>query len=151
MTPDSPVTARVSHRFSQPAERVFAAWLDPALIGQWMFGPHLRDEEIVSLKLEARVGGRYSFVVRRQGQELDHAGEYLELDRPRRLVLTWGLREERDPSRLVLDFEPQADGCEVTLRHEMRAEWADFVGQSEAAWARMLRTLDATLSGVPLP
>ena len=78
-----PVHAIVLHRFAAPAERVFDACLDPAWVGRWMFGPNVREEKIVRLTLEARVGGRFSFVVERQGAEVDHVGEYLAIDRPR--------------------------------------------------------------------
>ncbi|WP_335342470.1 SRPBCC domain-containing protein [Polycladomyces zharkentensis] len=62
------------------------------MIGKWMFGPAHpeREEEVVRISLDPRVGGSFSFVVRRQGQEMDHVGEYLEIERPRRLVFTWG-------------------------------------------------------------
>ena len=82
------INVRVTRRYTAPPERVFDAWLDAEMIGKWMFGPALRDEEIVRLSLDARVGGSFSFVVRRQGEEIDHMGEYLEIDRPRRLVFT---------------------------------------------------------------
>ena len=61
------VHAVVSHRFTASAERVFDAWLDVAWIGRWMFGPVVRDERIVRLVLEPKVGGKFSFVVNRQG------------------------------------------------------------------------------------
>jgi uncharacterized protein YndB with AHSA1/START domain len=35
----------VKRRFNACPERVFDAWLDRNLIGQWMFGPKLRDFE----------------------------------------------------------------------------------------------------------
>jgi uncharacterized protein YndB with AHSA1/START domain len=48
---------RVEHRFSVSPERVFDAWLDPVWIGRFMFGAHLRDEQVVSLENDPRVGG----------------------------------------------------------------------------------------------
>ena len=113
----SPPTATVTvrRRFSASAEQVFDAWLDPAMIGQWMFGPKLRDEEIVSLKVDAQVGGRFSFVVRREGKELDHVGKYLEIDRPRRLVFTWG-------DRGVLRRRDRRDGRDRPARRWLRAD-----------------------------
>jgi uncharacterized protein YndB with AHSA1/START domain len=57
----------VTHRFAASPERVFDAWLDPALIGQWMFGPAVREEEVLRLATDPRVGGSFSFLVRRQG------------------------------------------------------------------------------------
>src|SRR5688500_1328867 len=96
----------VIRSFSLPPEEVFNAWLDPAKIGKWMFGPPLRDEKVVRMGLEAKVGGRFSFVVEREGKEFDHTGEYLEIERPRRLAFTWGIRGMSDDSasRVTLEF-----------------------------------------------
>jgi hypothetical protein len=49
-------TARVARHFNIPAERLFEAWLDTSVIGQWMFGPNVRDEQIVNLSNDPRVG-----------------------------------------------------------------------------------------------
>jgi uncharacterized protein YndB with AHSA1/START domain len=142
-----PVAARVVRRFNAPPERVYDAWLDPAMIGGWMFGPALRDEEVVSLSIDARVGGAFSFVVRRQGQEIDHIGEYLEMDRPRRLAFAWGVRQDPPQmSRILLDLAPRDSGSELALTHELHPDWADFKSQSEAAWGRMLDALALRLA-----
>ena len=96
------------HCYPATRERVFDAWLDPALIGQWMFGPKLRDETVVCIEVVARVGGSFSFVVLRQGTEFDHVGEYLDVDRPSRLVFTWGMRENLpETSRVTIEIAPQ--------------------------------------------
>ncbi|MCY2945382.1 MAG: hypothetical protein NT142_12795 [Planctomycetota bacterium] len=42
--------------FDQPAEELFAAFLDKELIGQWMFGPLLRKEEALGITLDGRGG-----------------------------------------------------------------------------------------------
>jgi uncharacterized protein YndB with AHSA1/START domain len=142
MNSESPVQARVTQQFNVAAERVFDAWMDPDLIGQWMFGPALREEEVVRLTVDARVGGAFSFVVRRQGQEIDHIGEYLEIDRPHRLVFTWGARgHSDDESRVIVTITPLTEGCELTLVHEMSPQWADFVDRSRAGWAKMVGVL----------
>src|SRR5690349_14724744 len=124
-----PVQARVTRRFSASPERVFAAWLDPEQIARWMFGSAVRDEEVVQISLEARVGGAFSFVVRRQGVEIDHVGEYLAIDPPRRLVFTWGVRQELPASsRVSIEIVPvEPEGADLTLTHVLHPDWADFV------------------------
>ena len=88
MKTEARIQVQVKRRFDASGERVFDAWLDPQMIGQWMFGPALRQETILRIAVDARVGGSFSFLVRREHQELDHVGQYLEIDRPRRLVFT---------------------------------------------------------------
>ena len=145
-----PVKTIVSHRFAFPAERVFDAWLDPEWIGRWMYGPGVREERIVRLGLEPRVGGRFSFVVDRQGTEVDHIGEYLEIDRPRLLVFTWATRDSLpDTSRVIVEFSPCAGGCELTLTHVMAAKWAPFADKAAGAWRNMLGALDRALGPQP--
>ena len=142
MSTESPIIVRVARRFGMPAERVFDAWLDPQIIGRWMFGPTVRDEEVVRLSLDGRVGGKFSFVVRRKGQEIDHIGRYVEIDRPRRLIFTWAVAPDaEDASRVVVEIVPRGGECELTLTHEMKPQWADFAGRVEAGWTTMLDAL----------
>lgn len=142
MSITTPAVVRVSHPFAATPEQVFDAWLDPAKIGRFMFGPTVRDEEIVRLSLEARVGGTFSFVVRRQGQEVDHIGRYVEIDRPRRLVFTWAVAPDAiDASRVIITIAPQGTGCELTLTHEMQPKWADFAPRVETGWRTILGAL----------
>jgi uncharacterized protein YndB with AHSA1/START domain len=138
------VNVRVMQQIEAPAERVFDAWMKPELIGKWMFGPSVRDEEIVRLHVDARVGGRFSFVVRRQGQEIDHVGEYLELARPTRLAFTWGIANS-DSSRVTVEIAPKGGGCEVVLTHVLHPDWAHFASRTEAGWAKMLEALAKAL------
>src|SRR5258708_31749512 len=133
-----PVIVTVTQRFSAPAERVFDAWLDTALIGRWMFGPALRDEEVLRIATDPHVGGAFSFLVGRQGQEIDHVGKYLEIDRPRRLVFTWAIApasiEPDVASRVIVAITPVGSGCELVLTHEMQPEWADYAGLVTEGW-----------------
>ncbi len=109
-----PVPAIVMRRFGASPERVFAAWFDPVRLGRWMFGQGVRDEQIVRLTLDARVGGNFSFVVNRQGTEVDHVGECLEIDRPQPLVFAWATRESLpETSRVIVEITPRDFGCEV--------------------------------------
>jgi uncharacterized protein YndB with AHSA1/START domain len=138
---------RVTRHFDTPPERVFDAWLDQAMIGRWMFGPAMRDEEVLRISLEPRVGGAFSFRVRRQGAEIDHVGNYLEIDRPRRLAFTWGVvGESQDESWVGVDVVPAGAGAQLTLTHHMHPKWADFAARVEASWSKMLDALAAALT-----
>ncbi|HEX2862001.1 MAG TPA: SRPBCC family protein [Lacunisphaera sp.] len=142
------VRAVVTRRFNASAGRVFDAWLDPAWIGRWMFGPNVREEQIVRLGCAARVGGEFSFVVARSGTEIDHVGEYLEIDRPHCLVFTWATRDNLpDASRVVVEIAPVNDeACELTLTHVMGPDWAAFVDKAAGSWGKMLDVLARVLT-----
>lgn len=141
------VAVRVRRAVPAAPERVFDAWLDTALLAQWMFGPGTREEEIVRLWTEPRVGGRFSFVVRRGGEEIDHVGTYLEIDRPRRLVFTWGVGEEAgDASRVIVEIAAEGAGSALTVVHEMHPDWAEYADRTRAGWTHMLEMLSARFS-----
>jgi uncharacterized protein YndB with AHSA1/START domain len=137
---------RVTRRYEATAERVFDAWLDPQLIGRWMFGPALREEEVLRIEVDARVGGGFSFLVRRGEHEIDHVGTYRAIERPRRLVFTWGIAGESiDESAVTIEIVPRERGCELTLVHEMDPKWKDYAERTQAGWTKMLDALAKTL------
>jgi uncharacterized protein YndB with AHSA1/START domain len=108
--------------------------LNPELARQW-FAPGLG--EMTRVEIDARVGGTFWLVQRRGTEEAQHTGEYLEIDRPRRLVFTWRTPPLTDSSRVIIEIVPQGDGCELTLTHEMDQQWAGFVDRAAAAWQKM--------------
>jgi uncharacterized protein YndB with AHSA1/START domain len=147
--PTPNVKVSVTRHFDAPPERVFDALLDPEMIGKWMFGPALREEEVLRIVADARVGGSFSFLVRRQGREIDHVGKYREIDRPRRLVFTWGIAgESEDESLVIIEIVPREAGAELSLTHEMDSRWADYASRTEAGWTKMLDALAMTLGQV---
>ena len=52
---------------------MFDAWLAPRLLGQWMMGPEIREEKLLRLDVDPRVGGRFSMLVDRDGERIDQA------------------------------------------------------------------------------
>ncbi len=143
MTAPNRVTLRVSKRFNASAERVFDAWLDPAKAGKWLFATPTG--EMVRVEIDARVGGSFT-IVRRDGEEVEHVGEYLEIDRPRRLVFTFGVPKfSKEMTKVTIDIVPQGDGCALTLTHEnVLPDWA---GRTEQGWGMILGNLAAALEG----
>lgn len=128
--------------FNVSAEKIFEAWLDPAIIGRWMFGPEVRDEEIVKLKTNPEKGGNFTFVVRRNNEVINHLGTYLELNRPHRLVFTWGVDSKSENESVVtIDIEPTESGCRLILVHELDPKWEEYADRTREGWNMMLDML----------
>ena len=140
-------TAIAIQTFKVPPQRVYDAILSPEMIGRFMFGPLLREETILHIRNDQRVGGAFSYKVRRGDTEIDHVGKYLELTPSKRIAFTWAIAGESDQgetSVVTIDITPTPEGCSVRLAHEMPEEWADFIDRSRQAWEKMLGVL-ATL------
>lgn len=138
MKPRAPVIACVERHFRQSPERVFDAFLDPERAGRFLFATPTG--QMVKVEIDPRVGGRFCFVERRGGEDSEHTGEYLELERPRRLVFSFAVANySADADRVVIDIEPARDGgCKLTLRHELAPEWAAVRPRAQRGWASIL-------------
>ena len=132
----------VKHRFAAAAERVYDAWLDPAKMRTFLFAT--ATGEIVRCDVDARVGGRYAIVDRRDGEDVLHEGAYLELERPRRIVFTLRVpKYSPDEDRVTIQITPLPDGCELTLTTETADQWAD---DTRRGWTMILDALEPVLS-----
>ena len=139
-----PLMVRVSRAYRAPPERVFDAWLDPAIAERFLFAT--ADGRRVRLEIDARVGGRFRIDEQRGDELATHSGEYREIDRPRRLVFTFAAEPAEPPTLVTIDIVPTDDGCELTLTHEMDAKWAEWADRTREGWAQMLGGLDAALA-----
>ena len=127
MTVNTPLNARVSHRFNASAERVYDAFLDLSTARRFLYASAMG--EIVRAELDPRVGGAYVLTDRRNGADVEHSGTFLELDRPRRLVFTMFVPGySTSPDRVTVDIVPLEGGCDLNLTPEMAPDYAPFRG-----------------------
>lgn len=134
-------SVRVTRKFKASPERVFDAWVNPEQVARWMIAPSAamlpEPDTLLRCEVDPRVGGKFSFLVRRGGQELDHFGEYLEFDRPRRLAFTWGVAGFAGEASIVrIDLAPADGGTELTLVHERVLP--DYAERTAQGWGLIL-------------
>lgn len=139
MTPDLPAVPGVSRRLSAPPERVFDAWLDPAVARQWLFATP--GGEIVGCEIDARPGGRFVITDRRDGEDVAHLGTYLEIDRPRRIVFRFSVpKYSTAESTVEVTVNPDGTGSDVILEYQgVPPEW---VRQTAEGWRDLLGKLE---------
>jgi uncharacterized protein YndB with AHSA1/START domain len=90
MTAGSTSRVVVAKAFAASPERVFDAFLDLEVARRFLFAT--ASGEMITAQIDARVGGQFSFIERRPDMgAVRHVGEYLEIERPGRLVFTFGV------------------------------------------------------------
>ena len=144
MTTPVLVSARLTRRLDAAPERVFDAWLDPKIASRWLFTSQASQAN--ATEIDARVGGKWRITDRRGGVDYVGLGEYLEIDRPRRLVFTFGMPQFSPAfNRVTVEIEPDGTGSILTLTHE-GVPGTDKAGL-EMGWGEMFDQLTATLAG----
>lgn len=137
MKQDNDIQLSVTRQFTASPERVFDAFLDPSKAGQFMFAT--ATGKMVRVEIDARVGGSYAFVDRRDGEDVEHVGEYLEINRPRRLVFTLRVSKySKDQSVIAIEITPRGAGCELKLIQTVTQDYAEYLQRLEAGWAAIL-------------
>jgi uncharacterized protein YndB with AHSA1/START domain len=123
---------------------VFEALITAEGIRSW-WGP--ADRPATSAEVDARVGG--SFRVRfctADGLEHECAGEFLEIERPERVVMSWrwtrngSIYEHDKESRVEIRLRAIETGTELTLVHS-RLSNDDSARDHEGGWDGALQKL----------
>jgi uncharacterized protein YndB with AHSA1/START domain len=107
---------RIERTFDAQAEDVFDAWTSPEVMRRWF---HVApDWATPEAEVDLRVGGEFRVVMRKpDGSEVELSGEYTEIDRPRRLVMTCTFSD--DPAKqeqlIELSFSQSGGSTRVVL------------------------------------
>jgi uncharacterized protein YndB with AHSA1/START domain len=106
---------RIERTFNATAEAVFDAWTNPEVMRRWFHAG--ADWETAEAEVELRVGGRVRVVMRRpEGTTAEMGGEYLVIDRPNRLVMTWTFAySPGNQQQLDVQFTQTGDVTTVVL------------------------------------
>ena len=136
----------VEYEYKFPVEMVFDAWLDPESAAHWLFSTP--NGEMQRVEIDARVGGTFLIVERRDNVDVSHFGKYAIIDRPRLLKFNFSVDKfEPDGDPITLSFHQTDLGCRIMLTHEMDDRWADYAERTQSGWSGILAGLDRTLSG----
>ena len=149
------VTVRVTHRYNVPIEKVFDAWLNPALAARFLFAT--RTGNILHCELEPEVGGTFTVTDRRpvgDGDEsffdAEHRGTFIEIDRPKRIVFDFAVEPYMEaPTRVTLDFvQMGVSVTDLVVTHDLGTgtDARNGAKRSEQGWARMLDLLEKALT-----
>src|SRR5262249_16187259 len=77
----------ITRRLRRTPDEIFDAWLDADGMRTWMVGVTLGEAHAT---IDARVGGKFRIdMIKADQSSFEHTGEYLTIDRPRKLSFTW--------------------------------------------------------------
>lgn len=128
----------VEVRIDASPETVYDFFVDPDLMTQWMGR---------SVELDPRPGGVYRTEI---NDEATAEGSYVELDRPRRIVLAWGWagQEENGPgsSSLEVLLAADGDGTHLRLIHSGLPS-AESAAKHEHGWSHYAERLRLAATG----
>jgi uncharacterized protein YndB with AHSA1/START domain len=136
----------VTKHYDVTAERIFDAFLDVAIASRFLFAT--ATGEMIRAEIDPCVGGHFTFTERRPDMgDVLHTGEYLEIDRPHRLVFTFGVPQfNRNMTRVTVEIVRADSGCDLTLTNDQVPE--DYAEANHDGWSRILNGLVPAMSGV---
>lgn len=129
--------ACVRRTIGAPAGEVFDAWLDAGMLAQWM---KTRAFTHATATCEAREGGAFEIVMYAPDGAIRHTGNYLTIDRPRKLVFTWRspATGQRD-SLVTVEFFGHANCTDIVVTHRQLP--LDACGAHTEGWGDVLELL----------
>jgi uncharacterized protein YndB with AHSA1/START domain len=140
-------TVKADVEIAAPPEAVFRALTDPTELAAWWGSDDAYRTH--AWRVDLRVGGRWSCeaVNAKDGHLSQVRGEYLEVDPPRRLVLTWEPSWERFARTTIrYDLSPTTAGTRLVVTHSGFTTAASAEGHAEG-WNRVLGWLGRRFAG----
>ena len=133
------LTVNIKKTINAPIDKVFDAWLDPAMLTQFILpSPGMPQPDVEN---DPQQGGRFSIIMHVGENDIPHTGTYLIVDRPNHLEFSWESPYSTDDSRVLLDFNAiDAGSTEVVLTH-VKFISEEARSDHEGGWSNILDKL----------
>lgn len=140
--------ATLTHTFDATPHVVFDAWTTPTLFATW-FGGSANEVPVDSVSIDARPGGTWmaTMILGEEMPDLHWRGEYLEVQRPTRLVLTMTDDPGDEREVLTADFVAVTGGTELRFSQTGGHLTAEQYGYAAEGWRAGFATLGALVAG----
>ena len=131
-----PHHVEILRRLPVPIGELFRWWTEADLLEEWM-----SPVGTVEAETDLRVGGALRIVMKSGDTVIEHVGQYLEIERPTRLVFTWqSPYTGPQPSIVTVELQPDGDGAtNLRLVHSELPESA--AASHRDGWGSMLDRL----------
>ena len=130
----------LKRRLHAPAEKVYAAWTEPAQLAHW-FGPAQTISGSVRAEMDVRVGFKTE-----DGEYHEVGGVYREVVPNEKLVFTWAWHTTPERESLVsVLIRSEGEGAMLTLVHEQFFDEAARDGH-QRGWSGTLDKLERYLA-----
>jgi uncharacterized protein YndB with AHSA1/START domain len=130
---------RLERLLSASIEDVFDAWTTPSRMAQW-----LAPVGWAEVEADAVVGGRLRVVMTDGDVRIDHEGEFLEVEWPRRVAFTWRSAYTGDDASVVtVELHDEGGSTRLVLHHDRLPPEAR--ASHEGGWGAILERLAAVL------
>ena len=136
---------RIERTFAASAEDVFDAWTSPEVMRRWFHcAPGWETPEA---EVDLRVGGRVRVVMRKpDGSEAEMGGEYVLIDRPHRLVMTWTFHDDPANEQLMELTFSESDGATTVLLVNSRISTDERRESQDWGWRGCLDQLERVVA-----
>jgi uncharacterized protein YndB with AHSA1/START domain len=137
---------RIERTFAAPAEDLFDAWTSPEVMRRWLHpGPDWATPEA---EVDLRVGGKVRVVMRTpDGRDVGAHGEYLQIDRPERLVMNWTFSDDPSNEQLMEVSFTESEGSTTVLLVNSAISTAERRDAQDWGWRQCLDQLERALAG----
>ena len=141
-----PTGSQITRTFAASPEAVFDAWVTPATFAAW-WGGSAAEVPLDTVSLDARPGGSWTATMI-LGPELQFhwRGEYVEVDRPNKLVLTTTFQpgDARELLTIILTAVP--GGTEMRFSQTGGNLSAEEYEGTTIGWQAVFDAMDASLA-----
>jgi uncharacterized protein YndB with AHSA1/START domain len=121
-------------------EKLWSALTDAEFMKQYWFGVHCESEW--------RAGSSWKMMY--PDGRITDAGEIVEVEQPRRLVIRW--RHQMNPelkaegeSRCTIELEPLGPAVKLSITHTIEREPSQFIAAVSGGWPKILSNLKSLL------